>query len=117
MALNKNKDLKTYYNISEVSEMFKLPESTLRFWEKEFSQITPEKNARGSRRYTKDDIEQIRIIHHLVKEKGMTLAGARDTLKNTKHHDLASQHSELIDRLTKIRDTLQDLSKGMNDLV
>jgi DNA-binding transcriptional MerR regulator len=81
MVLNKNKDLKLYYSISEVAQMFNVAETLLRFWEKEFPNISPRKAGRGIRQYTKEDIEEIRLVYHLVKERGMTLQGARDTIK------------------------------------
>ena len=77
MAYNPNKDLKLYYSIGEVAEMFNVNESLLRFWEKEFPVIRPKKNAKGTRQYRKEDLENIRLIYHLVKEKGMTLYVAR----------------------------------------
>ena len=82
MAYNPEKELKLYYSISEVAKMFDVNESLLRFWEKEFPIIKPKKNAKGTRQYRKEDIENIRLIYHLVKEKGMTLLGARQKLKD-----------------------------------
>ena len=74
---NTERDLKLYYSISEVAQMFDVNESLLRFWEKEFPQISPKKGSRGVRQYRKEDVETIRLIYHLVKERGMTLPGAR----------------------------------------
>lgn len=68
---------KIFYSISEVSEMLQVNPSLLRFWEKEFDTLKPRKNKKGNRLFTKEDIEQIKLIHHLVKEKGMTIQGAR----------------------------------------
>jgi len=81
MALNKDKNLKLYFSISEVAQMFDVNESTLRFWEKEFDQIRPRKTGKGTRSYRQEDIDAIRLVYHLVKERGMTLAGARQKLK------------------------------------
>ena len=64
--------------------MFNVNSSLIRFWEKEFKEINPKKNKKGNRLFTKEDIETIRLIHHLVKEKRMTLEGARKNLKNKK---------------------------------
>ena len=75
--LNKDKKLKIYYSISEVAQMFNVNESTLRFWEKEFPQLNPKKAGRGVRQYKAEDIEVVKLIHYLVKERGMTLPGAR----------------------------------------
>lgn len=116
MALNPNKDLKLYYSISEVAEKFGVTETLLRYWEKEFPNIKPAKSSgRGARQYTKDDIEQIRLVYHLVKEKGMTLQGARDTLKHNKKG--GNTNCEVIDRLTAVREELQALNKALNGLV
>lgn len=116
MALNKNKDLKMFYSISEVAEIFGVNETLLRYWEKEFPNIKPNKVGRGIRQYTKDDIEQIRLVHHLVKERGMTLQGAREALKHDKTGD-TNKKIEVINRLKEIRAELQEISKGLNTLV
>lgn len=75
MALNPNKELKLYYSIGEVAEMLGVSETLLRYWEKEFPTITPKKSGRNIRQYSQEDIEQVRLIHHLVKVKGMKLGG------------------------------------------
>ena len=75
---------KIYYSIREVAALFGVNESLLRFWEKEFpKQIAPRKTAKGTRQYTEQDIENIRLVYHLVKERKMSLSGARDSLKAT----------------------------------
>ena len=74
-----------YYSISEVAKMFDVNESTLRFWEKEFDIIQPRKTAKGTRFYRQEDIESVRLIYHLVKEKGLTLAGARHQRRISVH--------------------------------
>lgn len=116
MALNKNKDLKMFYSISEVAEIFGVNETLLRYWEKEFPNIKPNKVGRGIRQYTKEDIEQIRLVHHLVKERGMTLQGARETIKRDKNGE-TNKKIEVINRLKEIRNELQALNKGLNTLV
>ena len=116
MALNKNKDLKMFYSISEVAQMFNVTETLLRYWEKEFPNIKPQKGGRGIRQYTKDDIEQIRLVHHLVKERGLTLQGARDMLKRNKKGDVNRQ-IEVIDKLKAIKAELQEIGKNLNGLV
>ena len=115
MALNKNKDLKLFYSISEVAAMFDVSETLLRFWEKEFPNIRPTKAGRGIRQYTKEDIDEVRHVYHLVKERGMTLEGARKALK----HDKAGTNTkiEVIDRLKGIRDELQAINRELNGLV
>ncbi|MFH2096118.1 MAG: MerR family transcriptional regulator [Bacteroidota bacterium] len=73
---------KLYYSISEVAEMFSVNASLIRFWEKQFREIKPKKNKKGNRLFTSKDIEVFRLIYHLVKERGMTLEGARKKLKD-----------------------------------
>lgn len=102
--LNIDKNLKLYYSISEVAEMFGVNESLLRYWEKEFPQLCPKKAGRGVRQYRKEDVETVRLIFHLVKERGMTLPGARQRLRNNKEATLRSY--EIVDRLKSIREEL-----------
>lgn len=116
MALNKNKDLKMFYSISEVAQMFNVTETLLRYWEKEFPNIKPAKAGRGVRQYTKEDIEQVRLVHHLVKERGMTLQGARDMIRRDKGGGVNRQ-VEVIDRLKAIRADLQTIGKNLGGLV
>lgn len=115
MALNTKKDLKLYFSISEVAQMFNVTETLLRYWEKEFPSITPRKAGRGIRQYTKEDIEEIRLVYHLVKERGMTLQGARDMIKRDKGG--TNKQIEVIERLKAIRDELQLINREFNELV
>lgn len=105
MALNNNKDLKLYYSIREVSEKVDVPASTLRFWEKQFPELSPKKNSGGIRQYTREDIDLITLIHHLVKEKGLTISAARDRLKTSRKAVIDS--AEVAERLKSVRDELQ----------
>ena len=116
MALNKNKDLKLYYSIGEVAQMFNVSETLLRFWEKEFPTIKPQKAGRGIRQYTKADLEQVRLVYHLVKERGMTLQGARDTIRRDKSKTV-NRNIEVIEKLKEIRSELQAIGRDMNGLV
>ena len=75
---------KRYFSISEVAKMLDVKPSLLRFWEKEFKEISPKTNARGKRAYKQDDIDVIRRIYDLVKVQGLTLAGARKALRSRK---------------------------------
>jgi len=72
---------KLYFTIGEVAGMFNVNASLIRFWEKEFDCIKPKKNKKGNRLFTSHDIENIRLIYHLVKEKGYTLQGAKEEIK------------------------------------
>lgn len=114
MALKENKSLKLYYSIGEVADQFGVNESLLRYWEKEFDIIKPKKNAKGTRSYRKEDIENIGLIYHLVKEKGLTLDGAKKKLKENKEG--VSRTHEIITRLQSIKDELLSM-KAELDLI
>ena len=116
MALNKNKDLKLYYSIGEVAQMFNVTETLLRFWEKEFPTIKPQKAGRGIRQYTKADLEQVRLVYHLAKERGMTLQGARDAIRRDKSKGI-NRNIEVIEKLKDIRTELQAIGKDLGGLV
>lgn len=116
MGYNSEKELKLYYSIGEVAEKFNVPESLLRYWEKMFPEyIEPKKAGRGIRQYRKEDIENIRIVYHLVKEKGMTLAGAKQTLKENKSG--TANIVEVVNRLKAIRKELVEMKKELNEVV
>ena len=98
---------KLYFSIGEVAEMFEVNTSLIRFWEKEIPQLHPKKNGRGNRVYSKKDLELFRKIHHLVKEKGFTLAGAKNALRDKTEVDA---NEILLNRLLRIRRDLQQLA-------
>ena len=75
---------KRYYSIGEVAKAFDVNASLIRFWEKEFDVLQPKKNAKGNRKFTPDDINNLKFIYHLVKERGFTLEGAKTHLKEEK---------------------------------
>ena len=110
--LNKDKQLKIYYSIGEVAQMFGITESTLRFWEKEFPQLTPKKAGRNVRQYRKEDIETVKLIYHLVKERGMTLPGARQRMKDNREDTL--RRFELAERLKAIREELMNMKLALD---
>lgn len=95
---------KVFYSIGEVAEMFSLPASTLRYWEQEFSVLKPKRNKKGTRYFTKKDIENLHLIYHLVKERGMTLNGAK--LKIRENKDDLNQNVKVVKKLQDIRDLL-----------
>jgi len=106
---------KLFYSIGEVAAMFGVNESLLRFWEKEFDTIKPKKNAKGTRSYTKEDMEDIRQIYYLVKEKGMTLVGAKKRIKENRRG--VSAQIEAIKGLTKIKEELLKMREEMEEIV
>ena len=115
MALNLNKELKLYYSIREVAEMFGLNESTLRYWEKEFPYLKPKNSGPAKiRQYSEKDIEQIRLIHNLVKVRGFKLAAAKKIINANR--DGADRRADVLSRLIDIRTDLQSLKKQMDFL-
>lgn len=103
-----------FYSIQEVADHFAVNVSLLRFWEKEFDNINPKKTPGGTRQYTREDIQQVEIVYHLVKEKGMTLEGARQTLKTKK--DEETKRVEALARLKEIKKELLDLEAEFDQL-
>lgn len=115
MSYNPNKDLKQYYSIAEVSEMFNLPASLLRYWEKEFPTINPKKGGNNVRMYTKEDIEEIQLINDLVKGRNMKLAAARELIQ--RNREGAKNSSDLLQRLTTVREQLIDIKRSLDAIV
>ncbi len=102
---------KLYYGIGEVSKAFGVNASLIRFWEKEFDVIAPKKNKKGNRYFTQQDIKNLKLIYHLVKERGYTLEGAKTALeeKQTIKEDV-----ELIARMELIRSELVRLKESFD---
>lgn len=100
-----------YYSISEVAKQLNVNASLLRFWEKEFSQLSPRKNNKGTRFYTQEDIQLIKQIHYLVRVQNLTLEGARNRLKNNK--DNVVLHQEVVERLKNIKRELLNIRKEL----
>jgi DNA-binding transcriptional MerR regulator len=103
---------KLFFTISEVAEYFNVNASLIRFWEKEFQLIKPQKNKKGNRLFTRKDIENIRLIYHLVKEKGFTLQGAKEKLKADNRK--ITQTTEAIDSLNRVRTFLVSLREQLD---
>jgi len=103
-----------FYSIQEVADHFAVNVSLLRFWEKEFENIRPRKTAGGTRQYTREDIQQVEIVYHLVKEKGMTLEGARQIIKSKK--DDEAKRAEAVARLTEIKKELLLIEEEFDQL-
>jgi len=101
------KDQKIYYSISEVGNILNLNTSLIRFWEKEFDTIKPKKNTRGNRIFTKNDIKNIALIHHLLKEKKYTIEGAKKKIRENKEG--AKRNFEIIKNLQNIRNQLSKI--------
>ncbi len=105
------KSSKLYYSIGEVSKMFDVNTSLIRFWEKEFSILKPKKNAKGNRLFTQKDVDNLHIIYNLVKERGFTLEGAKKKMKENKS-DVMNE-AEMLKSLKKVRSFLLDLKEEL----
>lgn len=102
---------KVYYSIGEVAELFDVRPSLIRFWEKEFDILKPQKNNKGNRLFTRHDIEALRLIYHLVKERGYTLQGAKEKLKQNRED--VENRVEIVDSLYRIRQFLEELKSDL----
>lgn len=112
MAYKEKEIEKLYYSIGEVAEIFTVAPSLIRFWESEFDIIKPKKNRKGNRQFTKEDIDNVRTIYHLVKEKGFTLQGAKEMLRNDSQ--AVKDKMEMLDSLRNVRKFLAELREKMH---
>ncbi|NVO10485.1 MAG: MerR family transcriptional regulator [Bacteroidales bacterium] len=111
MPYKEKKVEKFYYSIGEVAEMFDVNTSLIRFWEKNFDIIKPHKNKKGNRFFTKEDIENLKLIHHLVKEQRLTLEGAQKKLTENKQDTI--HNYEIVDSLKKIKEMLLEIREEL----
>lgn len=102
---------KKYFTIGEVADDMGVSTSLIRFWEGEFDIIKPKKNRKGNRQFTKEDIKNVKLIYHLVKEKGFTLQGARDFISSDVNQ--ATDRLELIESLKRVRSFLESLKNKL----
>jgi DNA-binding transcriptional MerR regulator len=109
--MEQQENTKLYYAIGEVAKMFDVNTSLIRYWEKEFSIIKPKKNRKGNRLFTPKDIENFHLIYHLVKERGMTLQGAKNKLKENK--DDIDHSFEIIQSLEDIKKMLMEIKEEL----
>jgi DNA-binding transcriptional MerR regulator len=109
--LKKVKVEKIYYTIGEVAELFEVNPSLIRYWEKEFDILKPQKNKKGNRLFTKTDLDNLRVIYHLVKERGYTLQGAKDKLKLNR--DDVEKSVEIVESLKRIKEFLLEIKEQM----
>ena len=103
---------KLYYSIGEVAKAFDVNTSLIRYWEKEFPIIKPKKNKKGNRYFTPEDLKNLKMIYHLVKEKGYTLDGARVALTT---NSKISETISIIDRLEFVKMELVKLKESLVD--
>ncbi|WP_158974395.1 MerR family transcriptional regulator [Cellulophaga sp. L1A9] len=102
---------KRYYGIGEIAKAFEVNTSLIRFWEKEFDVLQPKKNAKGNRKFTPQDVKNLQLIYHLVKERGFTLEGAKTHLKENKSQTLSK-----FDIISKLEGIKAELVKIKNQL-
>ena len=102
---------KIFYSIGETAKMFNVTVSLIRYWEKEFSVLKPKKNKKGNRLFTKKDIENLKIIYHLVKERGFTLNGAKKKLKENKKDTI--DNIKIVNKLKDIKHFLIKLKEEL----
>lgn len=102
---------KLYYSIGEVAVAFGVNQSLIRFWDKEFDILKPKKNAKGNRMFTPEDIKNLKLIHHLVKERGFTLEGAKIHLKENQKKTL--DKFEIISKLETVKAELLALKNSL----
>jgi len=106
-----NEITKRYYTMGEVSEVFGVNASQVRFYEKEFEILQPKKNKKGNRLFTAEDVENLKIIFHLVKEKGFTLQGAKEHLKGNK--EVVKENQRVIDSLESLKQFLLEVKEQL----
>jgi len=106
-----NEIIKRYYTMGEVSELFGVNASQVRFYEKEFEILQPKKNKKGNRLFTAEDVENLKIIFHLVKEKGFTLQGAKEHLKGNK--EVVKENQRVIDSLESLKQFLLEVKEQL----
>ena len=102
---------KLFYPIGEVAQMFEVSVSSIRYWEKEFDILKPKKNKKGNRMFTKKDVDNLKIIYHLTKERGFTLEGAKKKLRENKADTI--DNVEIINHLKNIRQFLVEFREEL----
>lgn len=111
MHINLSPD-KRYFSIGEVAKAFNVNASLIRFWDKEFDVLKPKKNAKGNRMFTQEDVKNLQLIYHLVKERGFTLDGAKTHLKEGQQKTL--DKFDIISKLQSIRAQLVNLKQELD---
>jgi DNA-binding transcriptional MerR regulator len=109
---DENEFEKSYYKIKDVADMIGVPQSTLRFWEKEFPTCRPIRSPHNIRYYKPEDIETLKIIHYLIKVKGLKIDAAKEQMRVNKHN--ISKRMEIIERLSSVRNELSEMLKALN---
>lgn len=103
---------KSYYKIRDAAEIVGVATSTLRYWETEFPEIKPKRSTSGARYYTPDDLEKLRMIHYLVKVKGLKLEAAKEQMRSSRNS--SSREMDVIRKLEKIKGEMKQLMKALS---
>lgn len=104
---------KIFFTIGEVAKIVNIDATTIRYWENQFDALKPQKNNKGNRLFTKDDIELVKLIHHLVKERGLTTKGARQKLKDNREETV--HYFEIVKKLQNIKRELTEIRDEMGN--
>ncbi|HKK57905.1 MAG TPA: MerR family transcriptional regulator [Salinivirga sp.] len=102
---------KLFYSMGEVADMFNINASTIRYWEKHFDHLKPRKNNKGNRQFTQKDLDDLKVIYHLLKERGLTIKGAKSKLKQNKNDVV--ENTEIVERLQKIKSMLDEVKENL----
>jgi len=105
---------KVVFTIGEVAEMMNASTSTIRYWENQFDELKPQKNKKGNRLFTKEDVEMVRFIHHLVKERGLTIKGAKQKLKDNREETI--NNYEIVKRLQEVKQQLLEIKDQLEEI-
>lgn len=104
---------KIIFTIGEVADMIGESTATIRYWENQFDILKAQKNKKGNRLFTKDDIELVKLIYHLLKERGLTIKGAKQKLKENRHETV--HNYEIVKRLQNVREELIGIRDGLDE--
>lgn len=113
MPYKKPKIEKIIFSIGEVADMIGENPSLIRYWENQFDALKPQKNKKGNRLFTKDDIQLVKLIYHLVKERGLTLKGAKQKLKDNRDETITN--FEIVKRLQSVKDELIGIRDSLEE--
>lgn len=105
---------KVMFTIGEVAELMDTSTSTIRYWENQFDELKPKKNKKGNRLFTKEDIELVKFIHHLVKERGLTIKGAKQKLKDNREETI--HNYEIVKHLQSVRQQLLEIKDQLDEI-
>jgi DNA-binding transcriptional MerR regulator len=105
---------KVMFTIGEVAELMDTSTSTIRYWENQFDELKPKKNKKGNRLFSKEDIELVKFIHHLVKERGLTIKGAKQKLKDNREETI--HNYEIVKHLQSVRQQLLEIKDQLDEI-